>query len=169
MMKYLSERLRELGSCFVFVITPSKATIYPEDIPDRYLPKPESRARLTNYEVLVLCYKSTAFHCGWAEITLEHKELFQCEFPTTGTHWTRAVAFFTTAALLKTIERESGREMPQLSESVESIDHRPDSRPIPANRSSEEPERFRSKRNLSTTTDWVTQSHPETQPALSSC
>ena len=136
MMKYLSERLRELGSCFVFVITPSKATIYPEDIPDRYLPKSESRERrLTNYEVLVpLLQKYRVPYVDGREITLEHKGAFPVRaYPKTGTHWTRAVAFFTTAALLKTIERESGREMPQLSESVESIDHRPDSRPIPAN------------------------------------
>jgi len=136
MMKYLSERLRELGSCFVFVITPSKATIYPEDIPDRYLPKSESKERrLTNYEVLVpLLQKYRVPYVDGREITLEHKGAFPTRaYPKTGTHWTRAVAFFTTAALLKTIERESGREMPQLSESVESIDHRPDSRPIPAN------------------------------------
>jgi hypothetical protein len=136
MMKYLSERLRELGSCFVFVITPSKATICPEDIPDRYLPKSEGRERrLTNYEVLVpLLQKYRVPYVDGREITLEHKGAFPVPaYPKTGTHWTRAVAFFTTAALLKTIERESGRKMPQLSESVESIDHRPDSRPIPAN------------------------------------
>src|ERR1700744_634218 len=37
MMKDLTERLKSVGSCFVFVITPSKASVYPEDIPDRYL------------------------------------------------------------------------------------------------------------------------------------
>ena len=136
MMKYLSERLRALGSCFVFVITPSKATIYPEDIPDRYLPKSENRERrLTNYEVLIpLLQKYRVPYVDGREITLEHKGAFPVRaYPKTGTHWTRAVAFFTTVALMKTIERESGREMPQLSESVDSIDHRPDSRPIPAN------------------------------------
>ena len=82
-----------------------------------------------------LSYKSTAFHTWMGgRSRLEHKGAFPVRaYPKTGTHWTRAVAFFTTAALLKTIERESGREMPQLSESVESIDRRPDSRPIPAN------------------------------------
>jgi hypothetical protein len=129
MMKYLSERLKELGSCFVFVITPSKASIYPEDIPDRFLAKSESRKRrLTNYEVLVpLLQKYRVPYVDGREITLEHKDTFPGRAcPKTGTHWTRAVAFFTTAALLKTIERESGREMPQFSESVQSIDHHPD-------------------------------------------
>jgi alginate O-acetyltransferase complex protein AlgJ len=129
MMKYLSERLKELGSSFVFVITPSKATIYPEDIPDRFLAKSESRERrLTNYEVLVpLLQKYRVPYVDGREITLDHKGTFPVRaYPKTGTHWTRAVAFFTTAALLKTIERESGREMPRLSESVESIDGRPD-------------------------------------------
>ena len=129
MMKYLSERLKELGSCFVFVITPSKATIYPEDIPDRFLAKSESRKqRLTNYEVLVpLLQEYRVPYVDGREITLDHKETFPVRaYPKTGTHWTRAVAFFTTAALLKTIERESGRELPQFSESIESIDRRPD-------------------------------------------
>jgi len=129
MMKYLSERLKELGSCFVFAITPSKATIYPEDIPDRFLPKSESRERrLTNYEVLVpLLQKYRVPYVDGREITLDHKGTFPVRaYPKTGTHWTRAVAFFTTADLLKTIERETGREMPQLSESVECIDRRPD-------------------------------------------
>jgi alginate O-acetyltransferase complex protein AlgJ len=129
MMKYLSERLKELGSCFVFVITPSKATIYPEDIPDRFLAKSESRKRrFTNYEVLVpLLQKYRVPYVDGREITLDHKDTFPVRaYPKTGTHWTRAVSFFTTAALLKTIERESGRELPQLSESVESIDHHPD-------------------------------------------
>jgi alginate O-acetyltransferase complex protein AlgJ len=129
MMKYLSERLKELGSCFVFVVTPSKATVYPEDIPDRFLAKSASRERRpTNYEVLVpLLQKYHVPYVDGREITLDHKGAFPVRaYPKTGTHWTRAVAFFTTAALLKTIERESGREMPQLSESVESIDRRPD-------------------------------------------
>jgi alginate O-acetyltransferase complex protein AlgJ len=135
MMKYLSERLKELGSCFVFVITPSKATIYPKDIPDRYLANFKSRERrLTNYEVLVpLLQKYGIPYVDGRKITLDHKSAFPVRaYPKTGTHWTRAVAFFTTLALIKTIERESGREMPQLSESIESIDRRPDSRPIPA-------------------------------------
>ena len=129
MMKYLSERLKELGSSFVFVITPSKATIYPEDIPDQFLAKSESKERrLSNYEVLVpLLQKYHVPYVDGREITLDHKGAFPVRaYPKTGTHWTRAVSFFTTAALLKTIERASGREMPQLSESVESIDRRPD-------------------------------------------
>jgi alginate O-acetyltransferase complex protein AlgJ len=129
MMKYLSERLKELGSCFVFVITPGKASIYPEDIPDRFLAKSESRKRrLTNYEVLVpLLQRYRVPYVDGREITLDHKDTFPVRaYPKTGTHWTRAASFFTTAALLKTIERESGRAMPQLSESVESIDRRPD-------------------------------------------
>ena len=129
MMKYLSERLKELGSCFVFLITPGKASIYPEDIPDRYLAKSESRnRRLTNYEVLVpLLQKYRVPYVDGRQITLDHKNTFPVgAYPKTGTHWTRAVSFFTTAALLKTIERESGREMPQFSESVEGVDRHPD-------------------------------------------
>ena len=129
MMKYLSDRLKELGSCFVFLITPGKATIYPEDIPDRYLAKSEDgKQRLTNYEVLVpLLQKYRVPYVDGREITLDHKDTLPVRaYPKTGTHWTRAVSFFTTAALLKAIERESGREMPQFSESVEGIDRRPD-------------------------------------------
>jgi alginate O-acetyltransferase complex protein AlgJ len=129
MMKYLSERLKQLGSCFVFLITPSKATLYPEDIPDRYLTNlKHGERRPTDYEILVSLLKEygVPFVDG-RQITLEHKgTLPESVFPKTGIHWTRAVAFFTVVDLLKTIEQESGRKMPRLSESVESINQVPD-------------------------------------------
>jgi hypothetical protein len=129
MMKYLSERLKERGSCFVVAITPSKATLYPEDIPDRYLQRTEKgEQRATDYEILVpLLKKYRVPYVDGREITLAHKDTLPVRaFPKTGTHWSRGTSFFTTAALLKTIERESGREMPLLTESIQSIDHTPD-------------------------------------------
>jgi hypothetical protein len=129
MMKYLSDRLKEIGSCFVLVITPNKTSLYPEDIPDRFLDKIKSREQKPfDYEIMVPLLKSynVPFVDG-RQITLEHKDTLPVRaFPKTGTHWSRAVAFFTTAALLKTIARESGREMPQLSQAIQSIDQRPD-------------------------------------------
>jgi hypothetical protein len=129
MMKDLSKRLKELGSCFVFIITPSKASVYPEDIPDRYLTKlNRGNRRQSNYDILVpLLKKYNIPYVDGREITLEHKGSMPVRaFAKTGTHWTRAVAFFSTAALLQTIAREAGRETPELSESVECIDGRPD-------------------------------------------
>jgi alginate O-acetyltransferase complex protein AlgJ len=129
MMRDLSKRLKELGSCFVFVITPSKTSLYPEDVPERFLTKLKSGDRQrSNYEILLpFLNKYQVPYVDGRQITIEHKEDIPLRaFAKTGNHWTRAVAFFTTAALLKTIERESGREMPELSESVKSIDGRPD-------------------------------------------
>lgn len=129
MMKYLSQRLKELGSSFVFMIAPSKVTLYPEEIPDRYSRENKNReGKSTNYDVLVpLLQRYHIPYVDGREITMRHKETFAVRaFPKTGIHWTRAVAFFTTGALLKTIGQESGREVPPLSESIESIDHRPD-------------------------------------------
>ena len=129
MMKYLSKRLKELGSCFVFVVTPTKASVYPEDVPDRYLTKLNrgDRGQL-DYDILVpLLKRYEVPYVDGRQITIEHKESIPVRaFAKTGLHWTRAVAFFSAAALLKTIERESGREMPELSESVESVDGQPD-------------------------------------------
>jgi SGNH hydrolase-like domain, acetyltransferase AlgX len=129
MMRYLSERLKELRSSFVFLIAPSKVTMYPEEIPDRYLQKIKSGERKpTNYDVLVpLLQRYHIPYVDGRETTSRHKDAFAVRaFPKTGIHWTRAVAFFTTDALLKTIGQESGHEMPQLLESVEGIDQRPD-------------------------------------------
>jgi alginate O-acetyltransferase complex protein AlgJ len=129
MMKHLSERLKALGSCFVFVITPNKATLYPEDIPVRFLNKIGNGEReATDYEILVpLLKRYNIPYVDGREITLEHKDTLPVRaFPKTGTHWSRAAAFFTTAALLKTFQRESGREMPLLAQSIQSIDHQPD-------------------------------------------
>jgi alginate O-acetyltransferase complex protein AlgJ len=129
MMKQLSIRLKELGSCFVFLITPSKATLYPEDIPDRYLTKlTHDGRRPSSYEIILPLLKmyGVPFVDG-REITLEHKKSLPVRaFPKTGIHWTLATAFFTAGPLLETIGRESGRAMPQLEELNQSVDHRPD-------------------------------------------
>jgi alginate O-acetyltransferase complex protein AlgJ len=129
MMKYLSHRLKELGSCFVLLITPSKATLYPEDIPDRFLEEIRRGHRQpVDYEIMVPFLKSygVPFVDG-RQITLEHKDALPVRaFSKTGTHWSRAVAYFTATDLLKTIGQESGREMPQLTASVQSIDRHPD-------------------------------------------
>jgi hypothetical protein len=111
------------------LITPNKADLYPEDIPDRFMEKIRHGDRQpADYEIMVPFLKryGVPFVDG-RQITLEHRDgLPVRDFPKTGSHWSRAVAYFATAALLETIGRESGREMPQLSESIESIDQRPD-------------------------------------------
>ncbi len=128
MMKDLATRLKELGSCFAFVITPSKATVYPEDIPDGYLTKLYHRDRQSNYDILVPFLKKYDIpYVDGRQITLEHKDSLPVRaFAKTGTHWTRAVAFFSTKALLETIATEMGGDPPELSESIDRIDGRPD-------------------------------------------
>jgi alginate O-acetyltransferase complex protein AlgJ len=128
MMKDLSARLKEVGSGFAFVITPSKATIYPEDIPDGYLKKLYHGNRQSNYDILVpLLRKYDIPYVDGRQITLEHKDSMPVRaFAKTGTHWTRAVAFFSTKALLQTLGTEMGRDGPELSESIGRIDERPD-------------------------------------------
>lgn len=129
MMKDLSTRLKELGSCFAFVITPSKATVYPEDIPDAYLTKLyRGDRRQSNYDILVPLLKRYDIpYVDGRQITLEHKDSMPVRaFAKTGTHWTRAVAFFSTQALLQTIATEMGRDAPELSESIDCSDERPD-------------------------------------------
>jgi SGNH hydrolase-like domain, acetyltransferase AlgX len=129
MMKDLSQRLRALGSSFAFVIAPSKVTMYREEIPDQYSRKIKNgEIRRTNYDVLVpLLQRYQVPYVDGRQITLLNKDTFPVRaFPKTGIHWSRAVAFFTTVSLLKMIGLESGHEMPPLSESIESVDHRPD-------------------------------------------
>jgi alginate O-acetyltransferase complex protein AlgJ len=129
MMRYLSQRLKELGSSFVFVIAPSKVTLYPEEIPDRYATKLNGGERKpSNYDILVpLLQKYRIPFVDGREITLQNKETLSLRaIPKTGIHWTQAIAFFTASALLKTIGKESGREVPDLSESIQSVDHHPD-------------------------------------------
>jgi len=89
MMKYISERLKEVGTSFVFVITPNKASLYPEDIPDRYLENTKNGKQMpTNYDILVpLLKKYRVPYVDGREITLEHKDALPLRaFPKTGTH-----------------------------------------------------------------------------------
>jgi hypothetical protein len=128
-MKRLSERLKEFGSCFVFVITPNKATIFPEDVPNRYsAPTKDGRAKGSNYATFIpILQRYQVAYVDGREITLAEKgNLPVPVFPRTGTHWTRAVALFSVNELLEVIRKETGRDLPEVVMSNHSVNHIPD-------------------------------------------
>lgn len=115
MLEYISERLKENGCAFVFVLTPSKASQYPEAIPEWYKKQNKTPDGYTRpYELLIKelagsgvpYIDSTALY---AEIGLEET------FPKTGTHWNKPAAFETTRAILLEYERQTGREIRRLA------------------------------------------------------
>lgn len=115
MLEYISERLKENGCAFVFVLTPSKASQYPEAIPEWYKKQNKTPDGYTRpYELFIkelagsgVPYIDSA--ALYTEIGLEET------FPKTGTHWNKPAAFETTRAILLEYEKQTGLEIRRLA------------------------------------------------------
>ncbi|HLY72566.1 MAG TPA: hypothetical protein VKU80_00475, partial [Planctomycetota bacterium] len=87
-LRKLQDRLQSRGITFLFFITPSKPSIYPEDIPE-YMKSPSGEPRPSNYDLLV---PQLAKH---GVETLDGRALFRSMketspyplFPRSGFHW----------------------------------------------------------------------------------
>jgi len=91
--KRLQELCHSRGMAFAIVIAPSKASIYPEDMPPRWLPsfdaRPRSRALLTE-----LLHENSIAYVDAGELVLREKLKGPAAplFSKGGTHWNRRAA-----------------------------------------------------------------------------
>jgi hypothetical protein len=111
-LRRLQDHLERNGVPFLFFITPNKASIYPEWVPDslnRHL-KEEVR---TNYEALVPRLEQHGVHTldGHALMASLKKTSGYPVFPKGGTHWNHYASFRVTQELLSTVERLLGRKL----------------------------------------------------------
>ncbi|MHB1153975.1 MAG: alginate O-acetyltransferase AlgX-related protein [Eubacteriales bacterium] len=115
MLEYISKRLSENGCAFVFVLTPSKASQYPDAIPDWYKKQnstPDGYVRPYDYLVKALAKSDVPYIDStalYAEVGL------QDTFPKTGTHWNKPAAYETTREILNEYERQTGTEVRRLT------------------------------------------------------
>ncbi|HEY0789793.1 MAG TPA: hypothetical protein VGD78_01900 [Chthoniobacterales bacterium] len=127
----LRQRFRSLGSEVIVVITPSKTTLYPEDVPDRFrtrLGKDTPTLVPTGYRRLIqlLQQKRVPLVDGRA-LSLERvHDLPVRGFPKTGTHWTYSLACFTAQALLNELGTLKGARYPLIEQRNPRIDHSPE-------------------------------------------
>ena len=121
----IQDRLGRHGIAFVLLITPSKASIYPEFIPDIFCRSPKSTSR--DYENFVpLLDKYKINYVDGHTITLAAKAGEPAPvFTQGGTHWNYLGAYYTVARLLEMIEALTRQSIGRLSLQDLEIDHKP--------------------------------------------
>jgi len=105
---YIQKRLEEMGKVFIFVTTPSKASAYPDAIPDWYVSmnvKPEGYIR--PYDNLLEILKDSGLNYI-DSATLYEEVGLQETFPKTGIHWNKLASYETSAAILDMYAEISG-------------------------------------------------------------
>jgi alginate O-acetyltransferase complex protein AlgJ len=102
------------GQAFIYLITPSKASYFPEFIPKRFecsirIPRPDYRLAVSALQ------KSDLHYVDGSRILLDAKGQYPVNlFPRGGTHWTMLGAALTTDALIAEISRTTGQTIPEL-------------------------------------------------------
>lgn len=119
------DRLGRHGIAFVLLISPSKAAIYPEYIPDIFCRSPKSTSRgYENFVPLLDKYKIN--YIDGHAITLAAKTREQPPvFSQGGTHWNYLGAYYTVERLLGMIEALTHQSIGKLSLQDLVIDHKP--------------------------------------------
>jgi len=111
-IKFLQDTLASLGKNLLVVITPGKATFYPEYIPDHL----KSEKAKTNYEAFINISKKKQLQLidfnAWF-VEQKNKSAY-CLYPKTGIHWSRYAMDLVIDSLLSNIEHERNIDLPDL-------------------------------------------------------
>jgi alginate O-acetyltransferase complex protein AlgJ len=107
-MKRLQDLLQQRGQAFLLLLTPSKAAIYPENLPDRLLSKKINIPR--NYDnIIPLLHKYGVQYIDGHSITDTQKKSSGYDmFPQGGTHWNYLAAYYTAKASVEKLEKITG-------------------------------------------------------------
>ncbi|MEC0264325.1 alginate O-acetyltransferase AlgX-related protein [Paenibacillus anseongense] len=110
-IKMLQDLLHEQGKTFLLLLTPSKASIYPEFLPNKLLSQKNNLARnYDNIKPLLDKYK-IQYIDGHSITESEKKSSGYDMFPRGGTHWNYLGAYYTTKALVEKIENLTGKSL----------------------------------------------------------
>jgi hypothetical protein len=111
-LKKLQALLESNGIHFLFLITPSKATIYPEYIKDKYM-IPQNSAKESNYEILVplLQEYGVRYLDGHQYLLALKKRGPYPVYPASGTHWNYYSAGLFTLEFISSLEEITKQKM----------------------------------------------------------
>lgn len=111
-LKMLQDRLLKRNVRILLMITPSKATIYPEYIPERYILR-DNLSTQDNYETLLPILKKNGIHFIDGRqmfLDLKHESVPNL-FTTSGSHWSLYGGYLFTARLMERIEQLLGKRL----------------------------------------------------------
>jgi hypothetical protein len=111
-LKMLQDALEANGVYFLFLITPSKAAIYPEYIKDNYI-APKDSARESNYgRIIPLLQINRIHHIDGHQYLLElKKRSLYPVYPSSGTHWSFYSSCYFTLELISALENLTKQKM----------------------------------------------------------
>jgi alginate O-acetyltransferase complex protein AlgJ len=114
-LRRLQDHLERNGVAFLFFITPNKASIYPEWVPDSHNRRLKEKVR-TNYEALAPRLDQYGVHTldGHAIMASLKQTSGYPVFPKGGTHWNHYASFRVTQEFLSTAESLLGKKLVHL-------------------------------------------------------
>jgi hypothetical protein len=114
-MRRLQEALARRGIAFLFLISPSKAVIYPEYLPRGYV-RPESERPKVAYERMLPMLESAGIHFvdGHAIIAEEKPRSPHALFPPGGLHWNRYSCALVLRQAWQSLAEQLGRPLAEL-------------------------------------------------------
>src|SRR4030042_4371264 len=111
-LKMLQDRLLQRNIRLLLLITPSKATVYPEYIPDRVILS-DNLSRQDNYEILLPIRKKYGINFTDGRrmfLDLKHKSVPSL-FTSSGSHWSLYGGDLFSARLVELIEQLLGKRL----------------------------------------------------------
>jgi alginate O-acetyltransferase complex protein AlgJ len=125
-VRRLQDSLEARGIAFFFVITPHKAAVYPDSMPDALCGPQESPG--VAYEMALDAMRENGVHYldGFAH-TMDALALHEDIrlFPKGGIHWNKLGAFYAAREILETADRLSSRDIPGIVLESVVIDRNP--------------------------------------------
>jgi len=113
-LKFLQNHLKDsLNVDLVLILEPGKASIYPEDIPDRFT---KAKAGTSNYDYICLRAEELDIDLiNFNEYFLKIKDTAKYPvFPKMGTHWSEFAMWYAADSLINYIETIRGIDMPEV-------------------------------------------------------
>jgi hypothetical protein len=114
-LKKLQDGLKRRNVQFLAIITPSKATVYPEYIPEKYILR-DNLGKKDNYDIILplLARHGVNVLDGRAYFLDLKKQGVTDLFTTSGTHWSLYGAYLYTSGLISRMERLLGRRLARI-------------------------------------------------------
>lgn len=111
----LQERLASRGKTLFLFITPSKAYVYPEHIPDAYISLAPEQIELSSYDKLIfhLRQKSIPYYDSIPFVLSTRDSTEYPAYTTTGIHWSHVKGFAVTQQLADAMEEQLKINLPE--------------------------------------------------------
>lgn len=118
-LKIVQDELERQGKTFFYIITPSKAEVYPEEVPERYILAAKNLETSVNHKILIEVLTKYGIHFY---DTVDTMKTIKAEgefeaFPNTGTHWNYYAAARATKDIFEAVYKQTGVKLatPQIS------------------------------------------------------